>query len=188
MKDHYRTEVATASPGESARVLAERMATYAVGCIVVVDADEHPIGIVTDRDLACRVVARGADPDTTSAADVATKPVHVAESTEPIERVVARMREGGVRRVPIVNEGRLIGIVAVDDLVLHLSRELTDLGFAAKEEIDAGRRRGRRARRRHDLEESLAALEASALALGRDGLARVRKEIDALRERVRGDD
>jgi CBS domain-containing protein len=182
---HYKTEVATAAPGDSVRLLAERMAHYAVGCLVVVEPDGRPIGIVTDRDLACRVVARGADPDATTAADVASKPVQVAASDEPIEGVVARMRESGLRRLPVVNEGRLVGLVALDDLVLHLARELSDLGFAAKAEIDEGRKRGRRERRRRDLEESLASLEAGALALGRDTVAYVRREIESLRERMR---
>lgn len=182
---HYETEVATAAPTDGVRVLAERMATYAVGCLVVVESDGRPVGIVTDRDLACRVVARGLDPQTTTAADIASKPLQVAESHEPIEHVAARMREGGLRRLPIVGDGgRLVGLVALDDLVVHLARELSDLGFAAKAEIDLARKRGRRERTRRDLEESVAALEAGARTLGRDGIAFVRREIESLRTRL----
>lgn len=187
-RPHYKTEVATAAPGDPVRLLAERMALYAVGCIVIVEPDGRPIGIVTDRDLTCRVVARGADPDATTAADVASKPIQLAASDEPIERVVARMREGGLRRLPVVNEGRLVGLVALDDLVVHLAHELSDLGSAAKAEIDEARKRGRRERRRRDLEENLAALEAGALALGRDSVAYVRREIESLRERMRSEE
>jgi CBS domain-containing protein len=185
---YYETEVATAAPNENVRVLADRMEIYAVGCLVVVDPDGRPVGIVTDRDLACRVVARGLDPETTTAADVASKPLEVAESHEPIERIAARMREGALRRLPVVEGGRLVGLVAVDDLVLHLARELSDLGSAAKAEIDLARKRGRRERARRDLEENVAALEAGARALGRDGVAFVRREIDSLRTRLRGRD
>ena len=183
---NYETQIATAPLDASVRSLAEMMSIYAIGCVVVVDAARRPVGIITDRDLCCRVVARGADPDTTTASEIATKPVHLAESAEPIERVVARMREAGVRRMPVVEDGALAGLVTLDDLIVHLGRELNELGGAAKLAIDEGRKRGRRERRRQSLEESVAALEASAVANGREAVAFVRREIDALRERLRG--
>jgi CBS domain-containing protein len=182
----YETQVATVPADASARVIAEHMALYAVGCVVVVDEERRPIGVVTDRDLACRVVARGADPGRTTAGEIASKPVQLAQSDESIETVVQRMRQAGVRRMPVVENGALVGLVAIDDLVVHLGRELDELGRTAKQEVDEARRHGRRVRRRQELEESLAALEASALAAGRDAAAFVRREIDALRERVRG--
>ena len=98
------------------------------------------------------------------------------------------MRKAGVRRMPIVEGEALAGLVTLDDLVVHLGRELNDLGGTAKLAIDEGRKRGRRERRRRDIEEGVAALEASALASGRDAVAFVRKEIDSLRERLRGSD
>lgn len=185
---YYEREVATARSDASARALADAMAIYAIGCVVIVDAERRPVGIVTDRDLTCRVVARGSDPDATQADAIATKPVQVAHGEEPIEGVVARMRQGGVRRMPVVENEALVGLVTLDDLVVHLGRELHELGSTAKLAVDEGRKRGRRERRRRSLEESIAALEASALASGRDAVAFVRREIDSLRERLRGID
>jgi signal-transduction protein with cAMP-binding, CBS, and nucleotidyltransferase domain len=143
------------------------MAFHAIGCVVIVDAERRPVGIVTDRDLACRVVARGADPEATSAAQIATTPLQVAQSEEPIESVVARMRKAGVRRMPVVRDDALIGLVTLDDLVVHLGRELEELGSTAKLAIDESRKRGRRARRRQHFEENLAELEATAVANSR---------------------
>jgi len=183
---NYETQVATAPLDASVRSLADMMALYAIGCVVIVDAERRPVGIVTDRDLCCRVVERSADPDTTTASEVATKPVQLAQSDEPIERVVARMREAGVRRMPVVQDDVLAGLVTLDDLVVHLGRELNELGVTAKLAIDEGRKRGRRELRRQHLEESIAGLEASARASGREAVAFVRREIDSLRERLGG--
>jgi predicted transcriptional regulator len=182
----YEKETATARPDTTARSIAEMMGTYAIGCVVIVDDARRPVGIVTDRDLTCRVVARGADPDKTLADAIATKPVAFAQGDEPIEKVVARMREAGVRRMPVVDGETLVGLVTVDDLIVHLGRELNELGSTAKFAVDESRKRGQRERRRRDIEEGIASLEASALASGRDAVAYVRKEIDSLLARLRG--
>lgn len=182
---HYASEIATAGPGDPVTKLADRMEEYAIGCIVIVDEDRRPVGIVTDRDLACRVVARGLDPKATPASAVMNAPVVVAQADEPIESVVERMRAARVRRIPIVEAGKLVGIVAADDLVLHLGRELQDLGQAAKRAIDEQRRRGRRERRREDFDESLAALRATVETSGREAVDFITREFESLRERFR---
>jgi len=185
--DHYVTEVATAPPGATVREVADLMTHYAVGCVVLRDEERRPVGIVTDRDLALRVVARGLDPAATTAAEIATKPVHCVGTVDGLEQVIARMREAGVRRMPVVRDGALVGLVTLDDLVVQLGREVASLSAAATGAIDEGRRAGRKQRRRADLEESLAALEASALAAGREVIALVGRELDGLRERFRGE-
>lgn len=183
---HYATEVATAREDASAREIADAMAFYAIGSVVIVDDARHPIGIVTDRDLCVRVVAAGLDPDTTRASEIATKPVHVAQIDEPLDAVIERMRAAGVRRMPVVTNRMLSGLVALDDLVVSIGRELEWLGSAAKLEIRESLRAGRRTRRRAEIEETLASLEASALAAGREAVDFVTREFDALRDRIRG--
>jgi len=183
--DHYVTAVASVPGSASVRTVADLMSHYGVGCIAVVDDAHRPIGMVTDRDLACRVVAHGLDPDATTAAAIASKPVHSIETGDALEQVIARMREAGVRRMPVVRDGALVGLVTLDDLVVQLTRELASLAGAAIASIDEGRREGRRQRRRADLEESLASLEASALAAGREVVQLVSRELDGLRERFR---
>jgi CBS domain-containing protein len=185
---YYERDIATAPQSTTARALADQMAFHAIGCVVIVDDEHRPVGIVTDRDLACRVVARGANPDITTAAEIATKPLQVAQSEEPIEAVAARMRKAGVRRMPVVRDEIVVGLVTLDDLVVHLGRELEELGSTAKLAIQESRKLGRRARRRQQLEESVAELEASALASGREAVAFVRREVDSLRDRLFGSD
>lgn len=184
-KPHYTTAVATARADASARSVADTMAFYAIGSVVIVDDARRPIGIVTDRDLCLRVVAEGRDPETTKAAEIATRPVEVARIEEPLDAVIERMRKAGVRRIPVVEGERLCGIVALDDLVISLGREIEWLGAAAKLAVRESLREGRRTRRRQEFEETLASLEASALSAGREAVDFVTREFEALRERIR---
>lgn len=183
--DHYASPVATARPTASARVLADLMEHRALGCVVICDTDRRPVGIVTDRDLATRVVARGIDASKVTAAQIASQPVVVAGSDETIEEVVTRMRDRGLRRLPVVRDGALVGFVSLDDLVVQLSRELGSLATAAQLEIDASRRAGRRKRRREELVDSLASIEAGVLTLGKDAAAFLAHELETMRDRLK---
>jgi CBS domain-containing protein len=100
-----------------------------VGALVILDADRRPVGIVTDRDLTTRVIARSRDPFTTSLAEVMTRyPKTVSENTS-IETALALMRSGAFRRLPVVDrEERLAGLVTLDDILMLLCEEFTSIG------------------------------------------------------------
>lgn len=119
----------TAEPGESVRAAAERMTKRAVGTLVVVDGEGRPVGIVTDRDLVTRVLGENLDPATlTVSAVMSTPPVSVEEET-PIESALTLMAERGVRRLVVVDgDGRLIGILSLDDAVELLVEEVAAVG------------------------------------------------------------
>ena len=144
MADHYRSEVFTATPDTSARELARLMASHAVGSLVIVDANEAPLGIVTDRDLCCRVIGRGGDPDATRASAVMSTPLECATPEEALEVVVERMQKRGIRRIPVVRNGRLAGIVSLDDVLVWVSRQLGDLSEGTRREIVGATTRARR--------------------------------------------
>jgi CBS-domain-containing membrane protein len=114
---------------ESCQLAAKRMKETNVGTLVVVDAKRRPIGIVTDRDLVLRVMARGIDPWEATVGQVMTAhPRWVGERT-PIGDAVTAMRTLGVRRLPVVDlEERLVGIVTADDVLEFVSSELSNLG------------------------------------------------------------
>jgi CBS domain-containing protein len=184
-REFYQTEVVTAPLDATAGELAERMGDYAVGCVVIVAEDERPVGIVTDRDLTCRVVARSGSPEKARAAELMSQPLVTAAADEPIEQVIERMRTAGVRRVVVLRDGRLSGLVTVDDLVVELGRELDDIGEAARRAVASARRRGQRERRRAEMEETFVELRASVERAGRDVADFLAREFDSLRERVR---
>jgi CBS domain-containing protein len=127
----------TAEPNESVVDVARRMRHFRVGCVVVTRG-AHPIGIITDRDIALRVVAEGRDPHQTRASDIVTHDATTLPRGAGIDTAARVMRERGVRRLPIVtDDGRVVGIVTADDLTVLLAHELADLGEGLAENVDA---------------------------------------------------
>lgn len=127
--------------GESAATAARRMRDFRVGCVVVV-RDARPVGIVTDRDLAVRVVAEGRDPDKTLISEIVTYEAATVPRDAGVETAVRLMSERGVRRLPIVTEdGRVTGIVTADDLTVLLTGLLGDLGAGIRDNVDASESR-----------------------------------------------
>ena len=122
-------EVHLAELQESVQAAAERMQQRNVGTLVVIDADRRPVGLLTDRDLALRVIVPGRDPRQTTVADVATTHPRTVSLETPIEDALAIMRDLGVRRLPVVGpEGRLVGLLSVDDVLGLLAEEMGSLG------------------------------------------------------------
>ncbi len=183
--EHVRVEVEQAPEAASLRELVEIMSQSAVGCVVVVDASERPIGIVTDRDLTCRVIAEGRDPAATRAGEIMSKPLVAVSPGDRLEQVIERMRGAGIRRTPVVRDGRLLGIVTLDDMLLTLARQLDDLGEATRREIVDARARGRRERRRAEAQESLRELGELLERAGESAREVLARELEALRERLR---
>jgi len=112
-----------ANPQESAWEAAERMRQRAVGSLVVVDANIHPVGIVTDRDLVERVLAAELDPRSTRILDVMTPGPRSVSESPPLESAFSILRSGPFRRLPVVDdEGKLVGLVSLDDLLVWMAK------------------------------------------------------------------
>jgi len=114
--------------GEAARL----MRRHHVGDLVVVDGengDRVPAGIVTDRDIVLSVVATGLDPSVFTLGDLVTANLVTVPEDLGVFECIQKMRTRGVRRMPVVNtQGKLVGIVSVDDLIQLLGQELSELG------------------------------------------------------------
>ena len=122
---------------ETALDVARRMRDFHVGCVVVTRGST-PVGIITDRDLALRVVAEGRDPLRTLVSEIVTYDATTLPRTAGIETAFRTRRERGVRRLPIVTEeGKLTGIVTADDLTMLLTQELSDLGLGLGNAVDS---------------------------------------------------
>lgn len=124
-------EVVIAERSASIADIAELMRRYHVGDIVIVDTAAGggcPVGIVTDRDIVLEVVAPGLSADTLTAGDLIGDEVCVVKESEGIFETLRYMRGRGVRRMPVVDaEGRLLGIVTVDDLMELLADEMSEM-------------------------------------------------------------
>jgi CBS domain-containing protein len=121
-------------PEESLSKAARLMEQENVGAIVVVE-QQRPVGIITDRDLALAICLHGATPR-----DVVQKymmtPVETIRDDQGIYNVTQKMTELAVRRLPVVDEdGQLVGIVTLDDLLSLLSRELRNVAEGVRAEV-----------------------------------------------------
>ena len=126
-------QLITAPPETSVADLGRIMQENAVGSVLIVEDDE-PVGIVTDRDLALEVVTKRLDFDT-QAADVMTRDPVTANEDTGVAELGEKMKRSSVRRIPIVDdEGKLTGIVTLDDLVVLLEGEMDDLAEVIKSE------------------------------------------------------
>jgi CBS domain-containing protein len=86
------------------------------GAMIVLDESKKVVGIVTDRDIAIRAVAEGRDAKTTKVGDIASKGLKSLSPTDSVEDAVRLMREQKIRRLPVVEDGRPVGIVSIGDL------------------------------------------------------------------------
>jgi CBS domain-containing protein len=109
----------TASTSATLRDAARLMADGDIGAVVVVDERDAVLGILTDRDIAVRAVAQGRDPATTSVGDVHTRNLLALAPTDTVHEAMRMMREHNVRRLPVVTDGRAIGMVSIGDLAVE---------------------------------------------------------------------
>lgn len=125
----------TVSPQQTLRDAAEQMRFADIGDVLVAEG-ERLVGIVTDRDIVIRAVAEGADPSSVKVADVCTSsPISCAPDTS-IEEAANLMREQAIRRLPIVDGDRLVGVVSLGDLAMEADPRsaLADISSAPPDE------------------------------------------------------
>lgn len=122
-------EVDLATTDESVQVAAQRMHARKVGTLVVVNQQNQPIGIITDRDMTVKVLAEGKDGTQTTVGDIMTScPKTVREQTS-LEDALVRMRAASCRRLPVTDaEGKLIGVLSLDDVLELLAEEFVTIG------------------------------------------------------------
>lgn len=128
-------DVDLAEAGESVQAAALRMNTRKVGTLIVQGDVQQPVGILTDRDLAIRVVGRGLDPITTTVDQVMTRSPATVREDSPLEAAISLMRAGPYRRLPVVSDtGKLVGLLSLDDVVDLLASEMAEIGELIEQE------------------------------------------------------
>lgn len=112
-----------ASTSESLVDAARKMRDLDVGALPICGEDDRLHGMITDRDIAVRVVAEGRDPSGVKVEELAEgKPVTIG-ADDSVEETLRTMREHGVRRLPVIDGHRLIGIVSQADVARNLPEE-----------------------------------------------------------------
>ena len=118
IRDIMTRTVVTAAPHTPVRDVAEVMRERNVGGVVLCAEDGAPVGFITDRDVAVMVVAGGRDP-AGAASDHASTPVVTGEPDMDLREAATLMARFGIRRLPVLEDGRLSGIVTLDDIAVR---------------------------------------------------------------------
>jgi CBS domain-containing protein len=127
--------VVTVSPSTTVREVADLMRRKQVGAVVVVNAG-MPKGILTDRDIAVRVVAEDRDPSKTRVSDVMHPNPTTLTEEQGVLDAAKTFSAKAVRRLPVVDkQGHLVGIVAMDDVLMLLGSEIGFLATALAKEL-----------------------------------------------------
>jgi CBS domain-containing protein len=103
-------------PGWTVRTAAERMAERNIGAAAVVDAGALA-GVFSERDIMTRVVARGLNPDDTQVSTVMTREIVVANPHDQVDSALQKMHAIGSRHLPVVDDGKLVGMISIRDLL-----------------------------------------------------------------------
>ena len=123
----------TVSPEESVRCAAELMRRYNVGVLPVCAHGGRLRGVVTDRDIVLRSVAGEGEASDTPVSEIMTRAAVTVSPEEDVADAAARMRENRVRRVPVVQDGRVVGVLSLGDLArqrecaVEAARALTEI-------------------------------------------------------------
>lgn len=113
------TEMVTARPNETVAEVARRMADNRIGAVLVVEGDDLK-GLFSERDLLNRVVADFRNPETTRLEHVCTRDVVTIDVDAPVRRVLELFREKRFRHLPVVRDGKPVGILSVRDFLEYL--------------------------------------------------------------------
>jgi predicted transcriptional regulator len=124
---------------------AKAMREYHVGFLVVMQKKEGrqvPVGVITDRDIVLEVVAQNVDPRAVAVLDIMTSNPLVVREDAQLHDTLLKMRAAGVRRVPVQDsQGKLIGVLSIDDVVGFLNQVVQDLSGAIGREQNIEERR-----------------------------------------------
>lgn len=117
VKDVMSTKTISVAPEESAAVAARLLSRYNIGSLPVCTHDGKLRGVVTDRDIVVRCVANDDDPHQTKVSEIMTRRVISVSPTEDTSAATERMAHAQIRRLPVEDGGRVVGMVSLGDIV-----------------------------------------------------------------------
>ncbi len=117
VKDAMSSPVITIKEDESANKVAELMEKHGLGCVIVTSQEGNPIGIITERDLVARVLAKNIAPNSVKARDVMTSPLMTIEPDATINEAARRMSRLNIRRLGVIYKGQIIGLISSKDIL-----------------------------------------------------------------------
>jgi CBS domain-containing protein len=111
--------VATARPEDTLESIAQKLASRKIGAIVIVGDGGNVAGIISERDIVRAVAEQGAASLQQPVSNVMTTSVMSCNESSTLEQMMAVMTQGRFRHVPVIEEGALVGIISIGDVVKH---------------------------------------------------------------------
>jgi CBS domain-containing protein len=128
-------DVVTLEPGVSLDTAAKLLAERRIGAVVVLGADDRVVGILSERDIVREIADRGVAAMQAPVSQVMTRKVVTCTLDETLHSIMERMTAGKFRHVPVIDQGRLAGIISIGDVVKHRIEEMEQESDALKSYI-----------------------------------------------------
>jgi CBS domain-containing protein len=130
--------VATARPDISLQAIAEKLATKKIGAVVIVGSNGKLAGIISERDIIRAIAATGPESLARPVAEFMTREVVTCAEGDTLDQLMATMTAGRFRHVPVLEDGALVGIVSIGDVVKHHIAEVEMEASAMRTYLVAG--------------------------------------------------
>lgn len=132
VKEIMTRDVCKANVSENIHSVAKKMVEYGVGSAVIMDGSKA-VGIITEKDLIAKVVAKNKSPSSVRVKEVMSSPLITIKPTTSIREAASIMTKKGIRRLPVINDsGELVGIITDND-ILSISLDLGELASLVTE-------------------------------------------------------
>ena len=112
--------IITAKYSESIFTISTLMKEKQVSSIIIIDQNDKPVGIITERDIVRRVIADNKDPNTTKATEIKSQPLITVGPNAYLFNVCKIMEKNIIRRLPVVKDNAIVGIITITDIIKHL--------------------------------------------------------------------
>ncbi len=116
VRDIMTKNIKTVKPDDSVHAAVQKMNKFDIGSVIVVSSG-RPVGIITETNILRRVVEPRMDPATVWAKDIMTSPLITIEQTAAVEEAAKMMADRKINRIPVLNGGKLVGLISSTDIV-----------------------------------------------------------------------
>ncbi len=128
-------DVVTIEPNASLASAIALLAEKRIGAVLILGADRRIVGILSERDIVRALAERGAGVLAEPVSSIMTRKVTTCHGGETVAQIMERMTEGKFRHVPVVEQGRLVGIISIGDVVKHRLHEMESESAAMRDYI-----------------------------------------------------
>jgi len=128
-------EVVTIEPGASLASAARLLAEKHIGAALILGADRRIAGIISERDIVRALAERGSAALGEAVSRTMTRKVETCTANETVVSIMERMTDGKFRHMPVVDQGQVVGVVSIGDIVKHRVREMEHESAAMREYI-----------------------------------------------------